>query len=149
MRSMDLKKQSVFVFWLFSFLYWEVLAHAGMYDQFQSSFRYAMGISWAISLTVALLVGLLPRKLMFPVNLILTVAGTFLYGSQMVYCFIFGTPYSVSQMGLGAGAVSQFYREMLSTMQENWTWIAGLLLPLVILFFVTAKRWIQRPGAVS
>ena len=149
MRSMDLKKQSVFVFWLFSFLYWEVLAHAGMYDQFQSSFRYAMGISGAISLIIALLVGLLPRKLMFPVNLILTVAGTFLYGSQMVYCFIFGTPYSVSQMGLGAGAVSQFYREMLSTMQENWTWIAGLLLPLVILFFVTAKRWIQRPGAVS
>ena len=149
MRSMDLKKQSVFVFWLFSFLYWEVLAHAGMYDQFQSSFRYALGISCAISLIIALLVGLLPRKLMFPVNLILTVAGTFLYGSQMVYCFIFGTPYSVSQMGLGAGAVSQFYREMLSTMQENWTWIAGLLLPLVILFFVTAKRWIQRPGAVS
>ena len=149
MRSMDLKKQSVFVFWLFSFLYWEVLAHAGMYDQFQSSFRYAMGISGAISLIIALLVGLLPRKLMFPVNLILTMAGTFLYGSQMVYCFIFGTPYSVSQMGLGAGAVSQFYREMLSTMQENWTWIAGLLLPLVILFFVTAKRWIQRPGAVS
>lgn len=149
MRSMDLKKQSVFVFWLFSFLYWEVLAHAGMYDQFQSSFRYALGISCAISLIIALLVGLLPRKLMFPVNLILTMAGIFLYGSQMVYCFIFGTPYSVSQMGLGAGAVSQFYREMLSTMQENWTWIAGLLLPLVILFFVTAKRWIQRPGAVS
>ena len=149
MRSMDLKKQSVFVFWLFSFLYWEVLAHAGMYDQFQSSFRYALGISCAISLIIALLVGLLPRKLMFPVNLILTVAGTFLYGSQMVYCFIFGTPYSVSQMGLGAGAVSQFYREMLSTMQENWTWIAGLLLPLGVLFFVTAKRWIQRPGAVS
>ena len=149
MRSMDLKKQSVFVFWLFSFLYWEVLAHAGMYDQFQSSFRYALGISCAISLIIALLVGLLPRKLMFPVNLILTMAGIFLYGSQMVYCFIFGTPYSVSQMGLGAGAVSQFYREMLSTMQENWTWIAGLLLPLVILFFVTAKRWIHRPGAVS
>ena len=149
MRSMDLKKQSVLFFWLFSFLYWEVLAHAGMYDQFQSSFRYALGISCAISLIIALLVGLLPRKLMFPVNLILTVAGTFLYGSQMVYCFIFGTPYSVSQMGLGAGAVSQFYREMLSTMQENWTWIAGLLLPLVILFFVTAKRWIHRPGAVS
>ena len=149
MHSMDWKKQSLVVYWLFSFLYWEVLAHAGMYDRFQGSFRYALGISGGLSLLIALLVGLLPRKLVFPVNLILTVAGTFLYGSQMVYCFIFGTPYSVSQMGLGAGAVSQFYREMLSTMQENWTWIAGLLLPLAVLIFVTAKRWVQRPGAVS
>lgn len=146
---MDWKKQSLVVYWLFSFLYWEVLAHAGMYDRFQGSFRYALGISGGLSLIIALLVGLLPRKLVFPVNLILTVAGTFLYGSQMVYCFIFGTPYSVSQMGLGAGAVSQFYREMFSTMQENWTWIAGLLLPLAVLIFVTAKRWVQRPGAVS
>lgn len=146
---MDWKKQSLVVYWLFSFLYWEVLAHAGMYDQFQGSFRYALGISGGLSLIIALLVGLLPRKLVFPVNLVLTVAGTFLYGSQMVYCFIFGTPYSVSQMGLGAGAVSQFYREMLSTMQENWTWIAALLVPLMVLIVLTAVRCVQRPDWVS
>ena len=36
------KKQSLPVYWLFSFFYWEILAHAGMYDQFQGSFRYAL-----------------------------------------------------------------------------------------------------------
>mgnify|MGYP003297510468 CR=1 FL=1 len=56
MRSINWKKQSIIVYWLFSFLYWEVLAHAGMYDQFQSSFRYALGISGAISLIIALLI---------------------------------------------------------------------------------------------
>ena len=146
MRCNLLKRQGLIFYWLFSFLYWEVLAHAGMYDQFQGSFRYALGISGAVALLIALAVSLVPQKLVFWFNLILTVAITFLYGSQMVYCFIFGTPYSVAQMGLGAGAVSQFYREMITTMQENWAWILALLLPLVVLILASVKRCFQRPN---
>ena len=146
MRVSHLKKHFIAIYWLFSFLYWEVLAHAGMYDQFQSSFRYAMGISGALALLIALLVSLLPEKLVFPGNLVLTITGSFVYGSQMVYCFIFGTPYSVSQMGLGAGAVSQFYREMLTTMWENWPWIAALLLPLAVLTVLHGIHAAQCPG---
>ena len=149
MRLCDFKKQTVSLYWLFSFVYWEILTHAGMFDRFQGSFRYALCISGAAALVISLLVGLLPSKLVVPVSLILTVAVTFVYGSQMVYCFIFGTPYSVSQMGLGAGAVSQFYREMFSTMAENWAWIAALLLPLVVLILLAAARCVQRPGWVS
>lgn len=144
-----LKKQSIVLYWLFAFVYWEVLAHAGMYGQFQGSFRFALGISGAVALTLALVVGLLPQSLIFPVNLVLTLGGTILYGSQMVYCFIFGTPYSVAQMGLGAGAVSQFWREMLSTMAQNWAWIAALFLPLVVLIILAATHSVQRPGWVS
>lgn len=139
------KKQSISLFWLFSFFYWEILTHAAMFDRFQASFRYALGISGALALLLALMVGLLPRKVIFPVNLVLTVVVTVLYGSQMVYCFIFGTPYSVSQMGLGAGAVGQFYREMFGTMAENWTWILALLLPLVLLIVLKAFHCEQRP----
>lgn len=150
MRLTSLKKHSIVFYWLFAFLYWEILAHAGMYDQFQGSFRFALGISGALSLLVGLLTGLLPRMLLLPVNLILTVLITVLYGSQMVYCFIFGTPYSVSQMGLGAGAVSQFYREMMTTMAENWPWIAALLVPLAVLSLLTATRCVHKPeGWVS
>lgn len=149
MRMCDFKKHTIFLYWLFSVFYWEILVHAGMYEQFQGSFHYALEISGAMSLILALLVGILPQILVFPVNLVLTLAGIILYGSQMVYCFIFGTPYSVSQMGLGAGAVSQFYREMLSTMAQNWIWIAALLLPLVLLIVLTALHAFQRPGRVS
>ena len=149
MHLCDFKKHTIVLYWLFSVFYWEILAHAGMYDQFQGSFRFALGISGAMSLILALLVGMLPKILVFPVNLALTLAGTLLYGSQMVYCFIFGTPYSVSQMGLGAGAVSQFYREMLGTMAQNWIWIAALLLPLMLLIVLTALHAFQRPGWVS
>ena len=139
------KKQSIPLYWLLSFLYWETLVHAGMYDRFQSSFRFALGIAGALALLMALIVGILPEKWILPVNLVLTLAGILLYGSQMVYCFIFGTPYSVSQMGLGAGAVSQFYREMLTTMRENWVWILALLLPLAALLAVHGVHWIEKP----
>ena len=145
MRLDILKKQTLVLYWLFSFLYWEVLAHAGMYDQFRVSFRYALGITGALALVMALLISFLPEKLVFPVNLLMNLVGTVLYGSQMVYCFIFGTPYSVAQMGLGAGAVSQFYREMITTMQENRVWILGLLLPLAVLITVSVKRCFRCP----
>lgn len=141
----EIKKQSLVLYWLFAFLYWEVLSHAGMYSQFQSSFRFALGITGAAALLIGLVVSLLPKCFAAPVTLVLTVALTFLYGSQMVYCFIFGTPYSVSQMGLGAGAVGQFYREMFSTMAQNWTWIAALLLPLTVLILLMCKHILQRP----
>ena len=117
-----------------------------MYDQFQLSFRFAMFISGAIALVLSLLTGFLPRALIFPINLLLTVAVTVVYGSQMVYHFIFGTPYSVAQMGLGAGAVSQFWRETLTTMTENWPWILALLLPLLLLILFKATVGIERQG---
>lgn len=149
MHLRNLKKYTISLYWLFAFLYWEILTHAGMYDQFQGSFRYALGISGTMALFIALAVGFLPRKLIFSVNLVLTLVGSVLYGSQMVYCFIFGTPYSVSQMGLGAGAVSQFYREMLSTMEQNWPWIAGLLLPMAVLVAVRLLHGVAQPDRKS
>ena len=149
MRLSHWKKYSFVLFWFLTFLYWEILAHAGMFGQFRGSFCYALGISGAIGLLAALVLGLLPRKLVFPAGLLLNLVGILTYGSQMVYCFIFGTPYSVSQMGLGAGAVSQFYREMLTTMADRWLWLAALCLPLVVLFMLQMVRYLQRPGWIS
>ncbi len=144
MALQNLKKHSLVIFWLFAFVYWEILTHAAMYDQFQISFRFALAFSCAIAMAVSLLTGLLPRVLLVPVNIIATIAVTFVYGSQMVYNFIFGTPYSVAQMGLGAGAVSQFWRETLTTMTENWIWIAALLLPLLVLIVLTVRRSVEK-----
>ncbi len=144
MVSHNLKKVVNVFYWLFAFVYWEVLTHAAMYDQFQGSFRFALAFSSVLAIFTALLTGLLPRILLAPVNLLLTATVTVVYGSQMVYYFIFGTPYSVAQMGLGAGAVSQFWRETLTTMTENWMWIVALLVPLVVLIILSAVRCINR-----
>lgn len=146
MISQSLKKEGHTLYWLFAFLYWEILTHAAMYEQFQFGFRFALAIGCAVALILSLLLGFLPRRILLPVDLLLTVVITFVYGSQMVYNFIFGTPYSVAQMGLGAGAVSQFWRETLTTMTENWPWIAALLVPLAVLIILSALRCVGPQG---
>jgi len=146
MSSQSLKKEANVFYWLFAFLYWEILTHAAMYDQFQLVFRFALVFACAAALVVSLVIGFLPRGLLLPINLLLTVVITFVYGSQMVYSFIFGTPYSVAQMGLGAGAVSQFWRETLTTMMENWPWLAALLVPLIVLILLSAVRCMGQQG---
>lgn len=137
-------------FWLLALIYWEVLVHAGMYGHFQSSFRYALGFSGALGLGLGALVSLLPKKAVFPVNLALSLGFAFLYGSQLVYCFIFGTPYSVSQMGLGGDALTSFWRETLATMGSHFLWILGLLLPFCLLLLTGRKPVSTRrlPAAV-
>lgn len=146
MVSKGLKNEGHTLYWLFAFLYWEILTHAAMYEQFQFGSRFALAFGCIMGLLVSLLTGFLPRGLQLALNLLLTVAATFVYGSQMVYNFIFGTPYSVAQVGLGAGAVSQFWRETLTTITENWLWIAALLIPLLVLLLLTAVRCIGNQG---
>ena len=145
----NLKKHTMILYWLFAFVYWEIVAHGAMFGQFQSSFRFALGFAAVLGLGFALLTGLLPKFFMFPVNLLLALAGTVLYGSQMVYCFIFGTPFSVSQIGLGGDAITQFWREMFKTMGENLGWILALLVPLGVLILLRVFRFLGRPGWLS
>ena len=140
------QKWGLALYWLFAMLYWETLVHAGMYGNFRGSFRFALGFTAGLALLIALLVGFLPGRGVFPVSIVISVVLIVLYGSQLVYCFIFGTPYSVSQMGLGADAVSQFWREMFTTMADHIFWLLGLLVPLVLLVLLYKMRCLKKPG---
>lgn len=144
------KKWNVSVFWFCAMLYWELLSHAGMFGEFQLNFLFAVGFSGAMALVIAFVLSFLPKKGILPVSLILCIAAIVLYGSQMVYCFIFGTPYSVGQIGLGADAISHFWREMFSGMAERILWLLGLLVPPATLVFMHRMEafekadWVRR-----
>lgn len=133
MKVSKCRQWGIQAYWLLAVLYWEILTHAGMYGQFHSSFLYALAFSAAAALLLGTLIGFLPEKAVLPVSAVVTVGVMMLYGSQMVYCFIFGTPYSVSQIGLGADAVTSFWREMLQSMLDNLVWLLGLPIPFVLL----------------
>jgi len=125
-----------FLYWFFSLIYLESLVHFTVYEGFHSRFLYAIGLSAAIAALAALVISLIPGKIRF-VSMLLGVAVlTFLYGSQMVYEFIFGTMYSVAQMGLGGAALASFWRETLMTMWEKLPYIVSLLVPLAVLLLL-------------
>lgn len=135
-------------YWLLAVLYWEILTHAGMYGQFHSSFLYALAFSAAAALLLGTLISFLPEKAVLPVSAVVSVGVMVLYGSQMVYCFIFGTPYSASQIGLGADAVTSFWREMLQSMLDNLFWLLGLLVPFVLLILLHRWKALEKPGPI-
>lgn len=140
------QKWGLTLYWLFAMLYWETLVHGGMYGSFRGSFRFALGFTGGLALLIGLLVGFLPTGGIFPASVLLSLVLIVVYGSQLVYCFIFGTPYSVSQMGLGADAVSQFWREMFTTMADHIFWLLGLLVPLVVLILLYRGKALKKPG---
>lgn len=148
MKSTSLKKMGNMVYWMAAMCFWECLSHGAMFEDFLPSFRYAVGFAVGFGLLLSVLTGVLPKKWSFGGNFLMTCFLILLYGSQMVYCFIFGTPYSVSQMGMGADAITGFWREMLSSMAEHFLWLLGLFLPLVLLLLLKKWKFLQKPGAV-
>lgn len=143
------KKHALTFYWLAAILFFEILSHGAMYGKFSHSFRYALGFAAAMGLALGALNRIFPKRAVFPVGALLCALLTVLYGSQMVYCFIFGTPYSVSQMGLGADAMTQFWRELLSTMADHWLWIAALLIPMAVLILLRRLHLTDRAGVLA
>lgn len=122
-----------FLYWFLSVSYLEILVHFTVYDGFHARFLYAIGLTAAIAGVLTLVFSLIPRKLRFGSMLLGVLVLTVVYGSQMVYEFIFGTMYSVAQMGLGGAALASFWRETLVTMWEKLPYILALMVPAVAL----------------
>ena len=136
-----------FLFWFLCLSYWECVLHYTVYGGFHPRFLYTFGLTAAIACLVALAVSLIRGKARLRVMTALTVILTLLYGSQMVYKFIFGTLYSVAMMGMGGAALASFWRETLITMGEKAPAILSLLVPLAVLILLRRLRpqWLLAP----
>ena len=134
-------------YWIAALLYWEGLLHWAVFGSFGAECWFAAGFSVSLGLLLALAVSFLKRG-GFAANLALTLVLTVLYGSQLVYNFIFGTLYSAAMAAQGGEAMTTFWRELLSTMGERWLWLTALLIPLAALLLwkrfgkeAAVRRW--------
>lgn len=133
---------SCLLYWVLAFACWELIAHYTVFGEFHARSLYAIGFTGAVACLVTLLISLVPAKLRFWATLALSVVLVFLYGSQMVYEFIFGTLYSVAQMEIGGAALTSFWRETLATIWEKLPYLLVLTLPVIAL----ALLWKYRNG---
>lgn len=131
---------SCLLYWLLSFACWEILAHYTVFGEFNVRSIYAVGFTGAIACFVTLLTSVIPGKFRFWVTLVLSVVLVFLYGSQMVYEFIFGTLYSVAQMEIGGAALTSFWRETLATIWDKLPYLLVLTLPVIALLLLRKYR---------
>ncbi len=118
-------------YWLFTLLFYELVLHCVTFGTPGISISM-LGFSLAFACLPALVLSFLPAKARFWADLAVSVLCMVLYGSQMVYYFIFGSFYSVAQMQLGGAALTSFWKETLLTMYEHLPEILLLALPIVI-----------------
>ena len=122
-----------FLYWLAVIAYFEGLLHIVVYSNVSVKMLYILGFSLSIAGLLTLVISFLPRKADLVVTAILTALLTLLYGSQLIYKFIFGTLYSVSQVQQGGAALTSFWKETVATIRERFGYILLLLLPLLAL----------------
>jgi len=135
--------QSV-LYWFAAIVYWELVLHVAALGELTVKFGFVAGFSFAFAAMLALLLSLFPRKLHFAGNLIATAVMTVLYGSQLVYYFVFATLYSVSMIQQGGAAVTSFWKETVMTMWERLPWLLSLLVPMIGLCLLRKFRRMER-----
>ena len=121
-------------YWAFALLYWECLLSGSVFHSFGVRI-YALGFTLSAALLVTLVLSFL-RKGRFGAEILLTVVLTLLYGSQIVYHFIFGTLYSAAMVSQGGEAMTNFWRELLAAMGDHFPWLIALLVPLALRIFL-------------
>lgn len=134
-----------FLYWLAVIAYFEGLLHIVVYSNVSVKVLYILGFSLSIAGLLTLVTSFLPRKADLIVTAVLTALLTLLYGSQLVYKFIFGTLYSVSQVQQGGAALTSFWKETVATIRERFGYILLLLLPLLAL----AMLWRKGKGSAG
>lgn len=121
-------------YWAFALMYWECLLSGSVFHSFGVRI-YALGFTLSAALLVTLVLSFL-RKGRFGAEILLTAVLTLLYGSQIVYHFIFGTLYSVAMVSQGGEAMTNFWRELLAAMGDHFPWLVALLVPLALRIFL-------------
>lgn len=121
-------------YWAFALLYWECLLSGAVFHSFGVRI-YALGFTLSAALLVTLVLSFL-RKGCFGAEIFLTAVLTLLYGSQIVYHFIFGTLYSAAMVSQGGEAMTNFWRELLAAMGDHFPWLIALLVPLALRIFL-------------
>ena len=135
-------------YWAFALMYWECLLSGAVFHSFGVRI-YALGFTLSAALLVTLVLSFL-RKGRFGAEILLTAVLTLLYGSQIVYHFIFGTLYSVAMVSQGGEAMTNFWRELLAAMGDHFPWLIALLVPLALRIFLRKglKGELQAKGRI-
>ena len=116
--------------WVLVLVYLESLLHGVAFHDLTARYFYILGFSLPVALALSLLLGLLPRRVNGGVSIGLTAVLCVIFGSQLVYYFVFGSLYSLSRVGLGGDAITSFWRETLLTMSEHVGPLLLCLLPI-------------------
>ena len=122
------------LFWFFTLTMLEVVLRMVVFDSVFERFGLVLGFNGVIAAILTLLTTVFPKKVNAVLGAILGLLLVFIFGSQIVYDFIFGSLYSVAQMQMGGAAVTAFWKETLFAMGDGILYLLMLLIPATRLY---------------
>ncbi len=130
-----------------SIIFWELLMHFEIFQEFNSRFAYVVLFSLFFGLFFTVLISIFNRW--GKVAALWTVQGLLYlwYASQLIYYKIFGGCISVYLIKLGGDALTSFFKETVSCIMENFFLLLFLALPLAITGVSMKLRFLPMKGA--
>ena len=129
-----------FLFWFFTLNFLEGVLRAVVFESIVEKIGLVLGFNAVFAAALTLVTSLFSRKVNIILASIFQILLLFLFGSQIVYDFIFGSLYSVAQMKMGGDAVTAFWKETLMGMSDGALYLLLLFVPMAIMAFVKKFR---------
>ena len=128
------------LFWFFTLSFLEGILRVVVFGQIFEKIGLVLGFNGVIALLLTLATSLFSRKVNVILAMILQIFLLLLFGSQIVYDFIFGSLYAVSQMQLGGAALTSFWKETLLAMCDGALYLLLLFVPILVFVFFRKIR---------
>ena len=130
-------------FYVFGMVFMELLFHLFAYGELGNRIYMPLifGVFWGFFF--ALFTMLFRPKGRFIAGAVICLFVWFIFSAQLVYYHIFGTHISLSLLGMGADAVTSFWRELLLALGDIWYQILVMLVPFAayVLLHTVRKPW--------
>ena len=139
-------------YWFLILMYMELLMHTLFFEGFSIAYLFTVAFTAVAALILSSLLCLLPRKANATISLILVSVISLVFCTQLVYEAVFGSMYSLSQVGMGGDALTNFFKETVATIVENLHFLLAMLLPIpltaVLIFkykrlFAVKRSWMN------
>ena len=121
-----------FLFWFVTLNFLEGVLRVSVFENLFDKIGLVLSFNAVFALGSTLLTSLFSRKVNVILATLLYIGLFFLFGSQIVYDYIFGSLYSVSQMKLGGDAVTAFWKETLMGMCDGIVFLLLLMVPMIV-----------------
>ena len=138
------KKKSVTLgYFIAVFLYLELILHLVMYKGFGIRIVYPVLFAIVSGSILYLFCNLFPRKASRVVGIIIISLLVLYFEVQLVYHCIFGSFMPLSQLGLGAGAITNFTAQLFHAMYTNIGKMLLIFIPIPLTIVLFCKKWVK------
>ena len=128
------------LFWFVTLNFLECILRAVVFDSIFEKIGLVLGFNAVFAVALTLLTSLFSRKVNVILATVFQIFLMFLFGSQIVYDFIFGSLYAVSQMKMGGDAVTAFWKETLMGISDGMVYLLLLFVPMAVMAFFKKLR---------